>query len=70
MRVAGATHGGAVFFHHGLQDSHSGSNGEFQQLGAGIHQEIDEREVTRGWDGFELVRGDDCARLPFHGGSF
>src|ERR1019366_3694559 len=62
------TEGGAVLFHHRFQHFHAGSDGEFQQLGAGIDQQIDEREMTRGRDGLDLVRGNDCARLSLHGG--
>ena len=51
-----------------MQDLQAGRHRELHQLGTGIDQEIDEREVALGW-GIDLVQPIDCARLSFHGGS-
>jgi hypothetical protein len=57
-----------IVFEHRLQDLQARGDCEVHQLGAGIHEEIDEGQMALG-EGIDLVRPIDCARLSFHGGS-
>jgi len=62
VRIAHPAQRDAVLLHHGLQHFHARSDGELQQLGAGIDQEINERQVTSGRDKGDLARGDDWCK--------
>ena len=68
MLIALTADRGPIVFEHRLKDLQARRNREFQQLGAGIHEEIDEGQMTLS-EGIDLVRPIDCARLSFHGGS-
>jgi hypothetical protein len=58
----------AIRFEHRVQDSQTGRDGEFHQLGTRIDEKIDERQMAL-QGRIDLVRPIDCARLSFHGGS-
>ena len=51
-----------------VKDLQAGSDRELPQLGASIHEEIDQWQMALG-EGIDLVRPIVCARLSFHGGS-
>jgi hypothetical protein len=66
MMVARAADRGPIFFEHRGEDLQARSQRQFQQLGLGVDEQIDERQMTQGrlWMG----NGRGYARL-LHGGS-
>jgi hypothetical protein len=51
MSVPWATHRRAIPLQHLLEHRQAGADGELEQLGLGVEEELDEREVERRLDG-------------------
>jgi hypothetical protein len=64
MLIARAADRRSILFKHCLQDLQARGDREFHQLGAGIDEEIDERQMPLG-GGIDLVRPIDCASSLF-----
>ena len=69
MRIPWPTHCGPILFQHGLEHLQARGHDQLLELGLGIHQDLDQREVAHR-RGFRLATTRDCARLLLHGGSF
>ena len=69
MRIPGATHRAPILFQHGLEHLQARGHDQLLELRLGIHEDLDQRQVTRR-RGCRLATTSDCARLLLHGGSF
>ena len=55
-----------ILFQHGLEHLQAGRLDQLLELGLGINEDLDQREVARR-RGFRLATTSDCARLLLHG---